>query len=337
MKNNTLLLIVLIALTTSCASVKKTMWVGGYKSTCDMGAGKGECLVVNQSADANSNKWETFYAPIENFNYKEGTMQKIRVRESKKDKNSTAQDQSNIRYELLKVESTKPDPRNELQGVWSPVTINGNTMQVNDYMPSINFDLANRRVAGSDGCNKFTAGIAELSLSVLKFQTPAGTKKACPDMSMANLFNTSLASITQYRLADGKLMLMDEFGKDRMTLKKGESYTKHALSGPWILVRLNENPVNRKDQLPTLEMNIADQRIFGSDGCNNYTAPLLNATEKQIKFGVMMASEKACRDMTLSEGYNAAMQKVESYKIAGNMLTLFDATGKELLAFMKRN
>ncbi len=340
MKNNrynTLLALSLVLLMSSCASVKKTMWVSGYKTTCDMGAGKGNCLVVNQSADANSNKWENFYAPIQGFSFKEGQMQKIRVKESKIDKNSTAQDQSNIRYELIKVETTKPDIRNQLEGTWSPTTINGNTIEANDYMPKFTVDLQNKRVSGSDGCNNFTAGIKMLGLLKIEMMPAAGTKKACPDMRIANLFNGALASVKKYRIKDDELSLIDEFDKVRMTLKRGESYTKNALSGPWILARMSGGPINRKTQLPTLEMNVADMRIFGSDGCNNYTAPLLLADDKNIEFGVMAGTKKACPDMGITDQYNAAMAQVKSYVIENDMLTLYDAAGQEVLKFLKRN
>ncbi len=336
-KTNLLLSVVLIVLASSCASVKKTMWVSGYKTNCDMGAGKGSCLVVNQSPDSKSNKWENFYAPIQGFQFKEGVMQKIRVKETKKDKNSTAQDQSNILYELVKVETTAPDVRNQLQGEWYPATINGNTIAPNDYMPNLNFDLAEKRVFGTDGCNNFNATIKDLSLSILKLSPAAGTKKACPDMTLANLFNTSLASITKYRISDGMLTLIDEFDKDRMTLKRGEGHTPHALSGPWILTRLNGNPLNRKIQLPTLEMNLADRRVFGSDGCNNYTGPLLNAGVKNLEFGVMSSTKKMCTDMGVADKYNEALEKVKSYTLQNNTITLFDAQGTEVLSFIKRN
>ena len=42
-----------------------------------------------------------------------------------------------------------------------------------------------------------------------------------------------------------------------------------------------------------------------------------------------------CQDMTNASAYNNAMKKVQSYKLEGLELTLFNAEDQELLVFLK--
>lgn len=328
---------VVLVTMSSCSTVKKTMWVSGFKAKCDMGAGKGECLVVEESGNENGNRWTTFYAPIEGFQFTPGIMQKIRVKEQKIDKKNVAQDASNIRYTLLKVENSKPDTRAALVGSWFPVQMNGNTVAKSDNMPELNFDMIDQAVYGTDGCNNFRAAIDDLSLSVLKLKPAAGTKKACPDMTTANVFNQALGSIEKYSIANNQLRLIDEFGKIRMVLERGQGYTNDVLSGSWVLVRLGGGKIDRSKVLPTLEFDLADGVAVGNDGCNNYRAPILNSSETALQFGVMAGTEKACMDMATAKQFDMAMTKVASYKMDKDILVLMDASGKEVLAFMKRN
>lgn len=330
-------LIALIAIMSSCNTVKKTMWVSGFKTNCDNGAGKSECLVVEKSGDEKGNKWTNFYAPIQGFEFKEGTMQKIRVKEEKIDKESTAQDDSNIRYTLIKVLSTQPDVRASLNGEWHPVQINGNNLPKQDYMPTLNFNMMNNAVYGTDGCNNYKATIADISLSILKLKPAAGTKKACPDMTTANVFNQALASVEKYSVTKDELKLIDKFGKVRMILNRGEGYTQNSLSGAWIAARIQGSKINKSVKIPTLEMNLADGIAVGNDGCNNYRIPILNSSGSRISFGVMAGTEKMCANMGMSDEFDKALIQSVTYKIDGDMLTMYDASGNEVLAFLRRN
>ncbi len=321
----------------SCTTVKKTMWVSGFKTNCDIGAGKTQCLVVEKSGNPNGNKWQTFYAPIEGFEYKPGIMQKIRVKEQKIDKANQAQDASNIRYTLIKVEDSKPDTRAALAGGWYPVQMNGNTVEKSNYMPSLNFDMIDNAVYGTDGCNNYRAQIDQMSLSVLKLKPAAGTKKACPDMTTANVFNSALASVVKYQVNGNELKLIDEFGKVRMILNRGEGYTQDVLSGAWIAARIGGGKINRSAKIPTLEMNLADGIAVGNDGCNNYRVPILNTSGNDIKFGVMAGTEKMCADMGVAKQFDEAMMKVAKYKKEKDMLIFYDESGQEVLAFLRRN
>ena len=47
--------------------------------------------------------------------------------------------------------------------------------------------------------------------------------------------------------------------------------------------------------------------------------------------------EKMCQDMTNASAYNNAMKKVESYKLEGLELTLFNAEDQKLLVFFKED
>ena len=97
----------------------KTIWVSGYKTECDAGAGKGECLLVTTDADLAEAKWQNFYTNIEGFNFEPGLMQKLEVKIVERSGTKIAADQSSLKYTFVKVLEKKEDRRWDLQGDWS--------------------------------------------------------------------------------------------------------------------------------------------------------------------------------------------------------------------------
>lgn len=68
------------------------------------------------------------------------------------------------------------------------------------------------RVSGSTGCNRF-AGPYKQGGSVLEFGQLAMTKMACPDsMAQEQAFTGALASTRGWRVAGGRLELLDALG-----------------------------------------------------------------------------------------------------------------------------
>ena len=117
--------------------------------------------------------------------------------------------------------------------------------------------------------------------------------------------------------------------------KKTSHEVNQRLNDIWVAKRINGNSINESDYRPTLEINLKENKIYGSDGCNNYQGNITKASEITITFGPLASTRKMCQDMTNASAYNNAMKKVESYKIEGLELTLFNAEDQELLVFYK--
>ncbi|WGU71160.1 META domain-containing protein [Capnocytophaga canimorsus] len=58
-------------------------------------------------------------------------------------------------------------------------------------------------------------------------------------------------------------------------------------------------------------------------------------TDEKIVFAGIGVTAKLCPEMEIANQYNQAMEKVTSYKLEELNLTLYDAQGNEVLAFIK--
>ena len=117
--------------------------------------------------------------------------------------------------------------------------------------------------------------------------------------------------------------------------KKSSHEVNQRLNDIWIVKRINGNAINESDYRPSLEVNLKENKIYGSDGCNNYQGNITKASEINIAFGPLASTRKMCQDMTIASAYNNAIKKIESYKLEGIELTLLNAEDQELLVFYK--
>lgn len=103
----------------------------------------------------------------------------------------------------------------------------------------------------------------------------------------------------------------------------------------WALTHIHEASLTSSENRPTLEINITEMRVFGTDGCNNYSGSIHNITSKNIEFGTLASTKKMCFDMDTSNKFNQALNKVVSYKRENLNLYLFDANGNKILSLKK--
>jgi heat shock protein HslJ len=104
----------------------------------------------------------------------------------------------------------------------------------------------------------------------------------------------------------------------------------------WSLVTLPNQPLV-PDTLITL--NVDNDKMTGSDGCNRYNASYtLNADKLNINKNVV-TTMMACPEtiMRQASGYIGALTQATAYKIEGEQLTLLNAAGKPLAAFKKQS
>ncbi len=134
-----------------------------------------------------------------------------------------------------------------------------------------------------------------------------------------------------------KLVKVLKKKKDVNTKKIEEKSNKpnQRLHDIWGVKRINGKPINRKTNLPTMEIDLAQMRIFGNDGCNNYNGAITEVSDTKIAFGKIASTRMMCREMEISDKFNEAMEKVKGYRLEELNLILVDKTGKEVLAFVK--
>ena len=100
----------------------------------------------------------------------------------------------------------------------------------------------------------------------------------------------------------------------------------------WVLTTLPGMAVTPVD-MPTLRFEAG--RVQGSDGCNRYSAPY-TAVDGRLQIGPRGASTlMACPEPAsrLAAAFNAAVARVQSYRLDGQTLVLLDAAGATLASF----
>ena len=104
----------------------------------------------------------------------------------------------------------------------------------------------------------------------------------------------------------------------------------------WALKQINGEDLNMdlfSQGEPVLEVFIADSRIGGFSGCNNYFASIEILTETEIKLGAIGATKKYCNNVD-EQTYFQQLNKVTHYKIEKLHLYLFENENL-LLTFRK--
>tara|TARA_B110000902_G_scaffold61377_1_gene72405 strand:- start:599 stop:1021 length:423 start_codon:yes stop_codon:yes gene_type:complete len=124
----------------------------------------------------------------------------------------------------VKKEQTPNADITQLHDIWALHSLNGEdySNDMSQKHPTIEIFVAEKRVAGNDGCNQIFGGIDTLTVTELKFGMLAGTKMACSDMEVADAFGKALGLLEHYVVQDLTLTLQDKDHNELMVLRKVE-------------------------------------------------------------------------------------------------------------------
>lgn len=322
--------------TKNTVSGTKTMWVSGYKTECDAGAGKGECLLVTTDADLAEAKWQNFYTNIEGFNFEPGVLQKLEVNVVERSGTNTAADQSAIEYKLVKVLEKKEDKRWELQGDWSLNKMNGVTLKSSSDAPHVSIDLTKKQFAGNNGCNSFSGVIHNVTADKLLFENVLTTLRDCMDMPLTDEFDAAVKDIYVYKVKNNILSFCNKANEEVLSFtKKQVSTADIRIHDIYVAVKINGQDIGRREEMPRFEINLNTMEVFGNNGCNQFNGKITYVTEKKIAFGGMAMTRKMCQDMVIPAKFDQALLATASYKFEDLHLTLYNKEGKELISFLK--
>lgn len=111
---------------------------------------------------------------------------------------------------------------------------------------------------------------------------------------------------------------------------------KGSLHGIWVLESIKTSRINTQaNRRPMLEIYVNEMRVSGSDGCNRISGNLETLDEKNLKFGMMASTRRACQDMVLSDMFTKALSEISEYRMESLKLFLLNVDGQEILQFNK--
>ena len=93
---------------------------------------------------------------------------------------------------------------------WVLSELNGTPVQTSntDKDASVKFSLADMRVSGTGGCNRFNGSFTAKGKD-LSFGPLATTKMMCPDIKFEDAFYNALGKVKEYEITGNELLLKD--------------------------------------------------------------------------------------------------------------------------------
>lgn len=103
-----------------------------------------------------------------------------------------------------------------LDGNWEVTSIK--EMSSFEAPPNFIINLETMKVAGFSGCNRFFGSVVT-EKNELSFHNMGGTKMACPDFTVENLFITTIPEVRSFSFNDNILQFKSEMNEVIMTMK----------------------------------------------------------------------------------------------------------------------
>lgn len=346
-KQHYLLLIALAFILLSCSSQKQVMWVSGYQTDCNMGAGSGKCLNISTEKDLEKVNWQSFYDRIDGFKYEPGYLKKIQVKKENVDAKNVPADASTLKYTLVKEMEKHIDNRTLLNTDWTLATINNHPINRMVVVPTLKVDLNFNRISGNGGCNSYGAEIKKLTQSEITLASVIGTMKACMNKNIEGEYFKALNKIASYKVENDKLSFYDNSNNEVLMFLRNNNVSDNnimiktpnqRLYDIWAVIAINQKPVEIGKTQPRLEINLNESTIMGFDGCNNYQGKFMNLDDKsfEIEKTTLISTEKYCIDNNvIPQQYMTALLQAKTYKLEKMNLILYDERGTEVLRFIK--
>lgn len=121
-------------------------------------------------------------------------------------------------------------------------------------------------------------------------------------------------------------------------LSKGD--TLSIFDKEWHLDQINGQNIqyaNEQGKWPSLTLSKDDGGAFGFAGCNNFMGKFETGADDALQFSKMASTRMACPDRSFNEHeYLSNLDKVRSYSIDEETLTLNNEKGKNILTFSYR-
>lgn len=230
MNENLMLISFFMLLLSSCSTQSNELIYHVNSHTVDCsGVAPMKCMLIQKGEEFNDEQWQNFYSKIDGFTFEAGYLYKLLVREEKVE--NPPADASSIKYNLIKILEKKEDPRFLVNGSWDVFKIDNNIIKVKRIrgagtIPRLEFNIGEMVISGNDGCNNLFGTIIEMDAEALTFSPLAGTRKMCPNMSIADAFNNAMLQISKYKLVQNNLLLLNENNSTMLELNKVQETVK---------------------------------------------------------------------------------------------------------------
>ena len=107
-------------------------------------------------------------------------------------------------------------------------------------------------------------------------------------------------------------------------------------SGDWVLQSIGSKSDPEMSRV-SMHIDTKDKKVSGNDACNQYNGQLKLLSTKQIEFGPMVSTKRACivPARHAQEFYNT-LEKIKSYTSTSELLILKNEKGSNLMTLRKK-
>lgn len=117
--------------------------------------------------------------------------------------------------------------------------------------------------------------------------------------------------------------------------KNTKASVNQRLHDIWIVKKINGEPADKTRKTPVLEINLTTMKIYGNDGCNEFSGDIKSISDTKIQLHNLERTQIGCENMQQSTQFNTNIQQAITYQLKDLNLIFFDKDGKELLLFLK--
>jgi heat shock protein HslJ len=225
-------------------------------------------------------------------------------------------------------------------GVWDLTSYNNGQGAIQTVITgsqtTANFQ-ANWIVAGSAGCNQYSAGYTTTASNGITVAQPTTTLMACQNnvMQQETQYLSMLQKATKFEVSGDQLTLFDSSGTKLLIYKKQVSIP---ITGTWDLFSYN----NGKGAIESTIIGSKTTAVFGSDwklsgtgGCNQYSAGYTTTASNGITITQPSSTKMACENNLMQQEtqYLSLLPTAAKYEISGDQLTLFNSGGTKILIY----
>ena len=200
-----LYLLLFVILTKCNAPKEEVFWVQGFKVE---NTNKQQVFAIQEGSTLRNEAFTPLNKNIEGFNFEEGYLKKIEVKEEAN------------QYILLREIEKKKDYRIHLNGDWILKTVFEIAPDITEKKAVLKMNLNKMKLQGKGYCNDYEGNIRMLNFNTVHFSIRKLTKKTCLQNDLEQLYFNTLENTNTYLIKGKNVYFYDATGKKTLSFTK---------------------------------------------------------------------------------------------------------------------
>lgn len=225
-----------------------------------------------------------------------------------------------------------------IAGEWFITSAGSKVINQEEDMPYINFDTAENRFYGFNGCNTLNGSYTTGNEGTISFSNVLSTMRFCAgndyEAQINDVFQDgSKVSASVKRIGNDTYLYLSRAGRTLLTLSR---HNLKFLDGYWLVKSINGKAV--EDEEANIFFDLTSLKVHGNTGCNFFNGNILVDPQgsNAISFSGMGVTRMACPKGDQERNMLVALEEATTV-VEGNNDTaiLLDDTGRQVLTLKR--